>query len=452
MRVLLFLFVLFFPFYFGLAHEEESAVLIAITKNGFEPSSITIKPHTKVVFINRDDVGHWPASDRHPTHSDFAGTDLEVHCSENYKGNPSFDSCRAIEAGETWSFIFEDSGTFHYHDHVWSHLSGTIIVEEERQRSRIEVWLSDFFDWANSLFVVDIDKLEKKLLDITESEDPRAAIETLRKKSSSNSSVYAVCHDLVHEIGRYSYKKYKDINIATSYQNEFCNSGYIHGVYEEYFVESQLSTTTIKELCSGAKNKFEIWQCNHGIGHGLMYKTGGDLITSLETCYSSLLSSMAGDMCQNAVYMELFNNEILLKETLFIQGTDPFKICAEMTYEKNDCYLYASTYFVKNHNWSFDAAMDLCMNLAETSKLYCIKGVVGEASRNIYELENAFALCRRFEMGNIFNECVKMAGSIVVFQTGSIEESLAMCKEAGKYEEICKVNVKKFEPMFDPIY
>lgn len=451
MKILFGVFVCLLPF-FSFAHEEESSVLISITSKGFEPSTLSIAPHTKVVFINRDKEGHWPASDRHPTHSDYSGTDLDTHCSDNYEGQPAFDSCRALAEGEAWSFIFEEAGTFHYHDHVWSHLGGTIIVETGQQLLRIEIWISSFIKWIKSFFVIDIDKLENELLALVESNNPKVAIDTLREKSHNNVKLYAVCHDLVHEIGRASYRKYNDIKITTSYQNEFCNSGYLHGVFEEYFSKSELSTTTVKGICSEVKNIFEMWQCNHGIGHGLMYKTGGHLATSLDACNTLLESPMAADMCQNAVYMELFNNEVLLNELPFIESQDPFKTCRESTYEKNNCHLYASTYFVKNHDWSFNMAMDMCMNLDDKAKISCIKGTVGEASRNIYNLESAFALCDRFEPGKLLTECTNMASSIIVFQTASIDESIIKCEDVGKYTERCKDGVKKVAPMFDPIY
>lgn len=451
MKILFGIFLCLLPF-FSFAHEEESSVLISITNKGFEPSTLSIAPHTKVVFINRDIEAHWPASDRHPTHSDYGGTNLETHCSDDYNGPPAFDSCRALAESETWSFVFEEAGTFHYHDHVWSHLGGTVIVKAEQQPLRIEIWISSFIKWIKSFFVIDIDKLENELIALVESDNPKVAIDTLREKSHNKAKLYAVCHDLAHEIGRASYRKYKELETTTSFQNEFCNSGYLHGVFEEYFSENELSTTTVKAMCSEVKNVFEMWQCNHGIGHGLMYKSGGNLTTALEDCNSLLDSSDATDMCQNAVYMELFNNETLLNELPFIENQDPFKTCSKMTYEKNDCYLYASTYFVKNYNWSFNKAMDMCMILDGKAKISCIKGTVGEASRNIYNLKSAFALCDRFEPGKLLTECINMASSIIVFQTASIDESIIKCEDVGKYTERCKEGVNKVASMFDPIY
>ena len=41
----------------------------------------------------------------------------------------AFDACRSIAPGENYSFIFMQTGTFLYHDHLNYYLIGSVIVK-----------------------------------------------------------------------------------------------------------------------------------------------------------------------------------------------------------------------------------------------------------------------------------------------------------------------------------
>src|SRR3989344_769683 len=75
---------------------------IAYTDTGFSPQSITVKPGTTVTFFNQSSTDMWVASDVHPTH-------LEL---------PEFDQLKGEAPGTTYSFTFEDVGTWGFHDHL----------------------------------------------------------------------------------------------------------------------------------------------------------------------------------------------------------------------------------------------------------------------------------------------------------------------------------------------
>ena len=92
-----------------------------MTSEGFSPSTLTITQGTTVTFTNTDTSSHRPASNPHPTHT---GYPEEGTCSGS-----SFDSCDPIATGESWSFTFNEEGTWNYHDHMSPGLTGTIIVE-----------------------------------------------------------------------------------------------------------------------------------------------------------------------------------------------------------------------------------------------------------------------------------------------------------------------------------
>lgn len=80
----------------------------------FNPSSLTIKAGDIVVFKNQSNADFWPASNPHPTHTDY----------------PEFDAKQNIPAGSNYQFKFLKVGTWGYHNHLNHVIGGTIVVTQ----------------------------------------------------------------------------------------------------------------------------------------------------------------------------------------------------------------------------------------------------------------------------------------------------------------------------------
>lgn len=100
---------------------------IEMSSEGFSPSELTISAGDTVAFLAVDGSGRWPASAFHPTHTVYPGSDIQK-CGSDEEGS-IFDSCGAISEGQSWSFKFDEKGTWNYHDHEDSGEFGRIIVE-----------------------------------------------------------------------------------------------------------------------------------------------------------------------------------------------------------------------------------------------------------------------------------------------------------------------------------
>ncbi|MEM3074850.1 MAG: hypothetical protein QW727_02830 [Candidatus Pacearchaeota archaeon] len=100
---------------------------IEITSEGFSPSILIIKVGETVNFVNKMSSPSWPASDIHPTHTIYPGSDIKkCGTSEEIK---LFDACKGILRDEIYSFTFNEKGSWNYHDHLNPRLKGKIIVE-----------------------------------------------------------------------------------------------------------------------------------------------------------------------------------------------------------------------------------------------------------------------------------------------------------------------------------
>lgn len=86
--------------------------IVVLDKDGFSPPVITIKKGDYVTFMTKRGKPFWPASNLHPLHTDY----LE------------FDPKRPVAPDESWSFQFDKTGKWTYHDHLYPFFTGTIQV------------------------------------------------------------------------------------------------------------------------------------------------------------------------------------------------------------------------------------------------------------------------------------------------------------------------------------
>lgn len=82
---------------------------VEITAAGFNPAMAEINAGDTVTWINMDTAPHWPASAVHPTHRAYPEAGGCI--------GSSFDACKNLTQGESFSFTFNQPGEWKYHDH-----------------------------------------------------------------------------------------------------------------------------------------------------------------------------------------------------------------------------------------------------------------------------------------------------------------------------------------------
>lgn len=107
----------------SLADDMIDGVTVNYTDAGFEPKSVTIQRGQTVQFVNMSSRGMWVGSDSHPTHTNYP-TKSEGDCLGS-----SFDTCSSLPVGESWSFTFDETGSWGYHNHTQAGHRGAIIVQ-----------------------------------------------------------------------------------------------------------------------------------------------------------------------------------------------------------------------------------------------------------------------------------------------------------------------------------
>ena len=88
--------------------------LITVTNDGFDPATITIAKGTQITWTNGATEPHQVAADPYPKNDSI----------------PGFDSTIILQQDESYSFTFEQTGTFTYHDELNPmNIKGSIVVE-----------------------------------------------------------------------------------------------------------------------------------------------------------------------------------------------------------------------------------------------------------------------------------------------------------------------------------
>ena len=87
---------------------------IILTSEGFVPRSVRLERSGTITFSTDAGRPFWPASNLHPDHGIYS----------------EFDPRRPVNADDSWTFRFDRTGEWGYHDHLRSYFTGTIYVVE----------------------------------------------------------------------------------------------------------------------------------------------------------------------------------------------------------------------------------------------------------------------------------------------------------------------------------
>ena len=332
---------------------------ILYTKDGFSPSSLEVPIGSRVSFKNTTDIPLWTASDPHPTHSDY----------------PEFDAHRDYLPSELYTFQFQKTGTFGYHNH-----------EKSDDRGFIRV-----IDPANLVPDIDKTKLGQRavrdtLLAMLDARDPNS-IFTVIDAIRADADLSLDCHDIAHDIGHRAYEFYGFSEAMTFGNPEhlkhmlpeyICAGGYLHGVVEELFLHQKDFKTRPDLACSAVPGDYRT-SCFHGIGHAIMFSDKRIVSSALGDCRNVAQSK---DMyrCFEGVWMEFFwgNPEHATTTSLGWSADAPLASCIDAAKdEKPTCLLYAPFGYLRTHTKDYSGAVRMCTEngLQEIYAGFCLKGL-----------------------------------------------------------------------------
>lgn len=303
---------------------------------------------------------------------------------------------------------------------------------------------------AEELSENEFEKIKEDYIALLNRENPKIALSRVLEDTSTNSALLRSCHSLAHNLGHAAYEKYQDFGEALKYQDEICNSGYLHGVIESHFALSTNISDTIQTVC----NKYDVknftgWQCYHGVGHGLMFFNNNDLPKSIAIC-ETYKNGLAKSSCVNGVFMENFNTDQKLHKSKFLKTEDPFYPCKEQNEEnKKDCYIYTPVYFLTLNNNYLDA-LNWCKSAEEGYQSVCIAGVGSQAIKeNINNPKLVEKICMTVDKKYI-SSCISGMVNLYIYHFGSTKKAQELCSKLERENtNICQNDVNLIKNNFN---
>ncbi len=213
-----------------------------------------------------------------------------------------------------------------------------------------------------------------------------AAFDDLKARYNTDDYARAECHPLTHVIGRAASEKFATPGEAFTKGDNFCWSGYYHGVLEGIVGRIGLKNLPgqMDSICADIKAKsgysFDYYNCVHGLGHGVMALTQDELFDSLTLC-DKLTGSWEQLSCGSGAFMENIIVDGKNHKTKYLNPQDPLYPCdASPEQYKNTCYLMQTSYMLKINNRDFKQTFAWCSAVDPAYRDTCYRSLGRDAS------------------------------------------------------------------------
>jgi plastocyanin len=87
---------------------------VRITKTGFEPSTLSVKQGTKIVWTNTDSGLHQVVANPYPKGTDLTSLKSEI-----------------LNNSQSYTYVANTTGNFGYHDQLQPTINGTLVVQKQ---------------------------------------------------------------------------------------------------------------------------------------------------------------------------------------------------------------------------------------------------------------------------------------------------------------------------------
>ncbi|MBI2047628.1 MAG: hypothetical protein HYT27_00665 [Parcubacteria group bacterium] len=428
-----------------------------MTPEGFSPQITEVERGDIVIFENVGTKDHWPASNIHPTHTLYPGSDIRKCDSD--EAQKIFDACKPVSPGESYVFTFDSAGTWRFHDHLNSQLGGEIITKEEffkKGSVKRMSFLGEFiyFKIGQLASMAFSGSLEKKFnnLDIQETLRNGPApfwlgsvgLEALMHKLENDSRTQNFnCHTAGHLLGRSAYRVFQ-FSSPFSNLDARCQFGYFHGTIESFIgsVGDQNTVSSMFNSCQTLNNLVKRIMCYHGVGHGIMVYENYDLLAAVSGCKKAL-DNFATARCYTGVFMEnIFTKTGFSVDPVhtshWLKETDLQYPCNVI--EDTDIRVQAQCYTILPHllflhyNLSADSVVGECLKVSAQHVPDCVQGigffVSANASPKTIAQPQLFAvLCNKILNQKQAEECASgvILGYILLWGNSYLDKAREFC-------------------------
>jgi hypothetical protein len=217
-------------------------------------------------------------------------------------------------------------------------------------------------------------------------EGPKSALAQFEESMATDATVKGDCHRIVHTIGSATLARFEgDVAKAFAAGSATCWSGYYHGILERAFADADSAdevkavSRTICESPEMEDTTFLLYQCVHGLGHGLMIYSGYDLPWALEVC-DALETGWDQSSCSGGVFMENISSSYGVTSR-WVRDDDPVFPCPQMKERhKLYCYLMVTSRINELNGFDWPATAATCRTVERDWVTTCFESYGRDAS------------------------------------------------------------------------
>ena len=186
---------------------------------------------------------------------------------------------------------------------------------------------------------------EQAFANVAYEKGPGAALAELQQLEARNRAVLVNCHQIAHMIGAGGLLHFKgNVGQAFAEGNSTCGSGYYHGLLQWKLAGVKASQVAgiAREVCNDPEiktNGFNYYQCDHGLGHGLMLYTAYDLPQALRLCHK-LQTNFDQTSCTGGVFMENLSSSFGVKTNWLNKKNLLYPCNSNVVSESDKTYCY----------------------------------------------------------------------------------------------------------------
>lgn len=299
---------------------------------------------------------------------------------------------------------------------------------------------------------------DTRLRTLAREDSPAAAFADLKNAYSKEPYVVSQCHQLTHRIGREAALRYNDIAESYRYGDNFCWSGYYHGVMEAMTAKlgKEYVFQNIATICDSLKKEqpysFYHFNCVHGLGHGVMGLTNIELFESLMVC-QKMAEWWEQESCYGGVFMEnIMSEDNTDHGTKYLFKDQPMYPCTtvENTF-KNQCYLMQTSYALKLANYDYDAIFTACSQVEQQFVATCYQSLGRDASGNTTsDPARTKEICLKGEDYTAQSNCVIGAVKDFISYFHTMDQANILCDSLGSQslQEVCRTTADAYYQSF----
>ncbi len=300
-----------------------------------------------------------------------------------------------------------------------------------------------------------------ELTKIVKEQGPDQAFALLKQQYTAVPYVKSQCHQLTHVVGRSSLDKYGNLSDTYAHGDQFCWSGFYHGVMEQLINEKGYDYTVknADSICApmAAKSRYSFYHynCVHGLGHGFMFALKQEMFDSLTAC-ESLSDSWERTSCYGGVFMQNIMDvqspdEEAGHTSKFLKVDDPMYPCNAIdTKYKGQCYLMQTSYALQVENYDFAKVFSLCSQIEPDFKNTCFQSLGRDASgQSISNAAKTKASCMLGADYNAQVNCIVGAAKDFVAYFHSDAQAKGLCDILNaELQPVCYSTVKSYYSTF----